>query len=69
MSERAPLTDAELERLSEKLLSKLLARAAGQVRALVQEPSNQNKRDLEPTLEDFARLRAVRRRKGQRSHG
>lgn len=64
-----PLTDEELEAISEKLLAKLLERVAGRARQLVSEPNNDvGKRDNEPTLEDFATVRAaLRRKRGRRS--
>jgi hypothetical protein len=63
MPDRTPLTDEELEAISEKLLKKLLERVAGRARPLVSEPDNDvGKRNLEPTPEDYATVRAALRR-------
>lgn len=64
MPERAPFTDEELEAISEKLLDKMLKRLAKSVALPILE-EDQN-RDIEPTLDDYAALRNRRRRLGRK---
>lgn len=65
MADRAPFTDEELDIISEMLLDKMLKRLAKSVQPVAPEESTQ-KRDSEPTLDDYAVLRARRRKQGRR---
>ena len=68
-NKRPPLTDAELERISELLLDKLVRRLANSA-ANAQEskptaPDRPRPEDCRPRPEDFAYLEARRRRRGK----
>jgi hypothetical protein len=64
MSEREPLSDQELEALSEKLLAKLLQRLSQRALAAHNDVADSGK-GCEPTAEDYAAALARRRRKGR----
>lgn len=66
MADRAPFTNEELDIISEMLLAKMLKRLAKTVQPVAPEAENDKKRDTEPTLDDYAALRARRRRQGRR---
>lgn len=65
MADRAPFTDEELDIISEMLLAKMLKRLAKTVQPVASDEEPQ-KRDTEPTLDDYAALRARRRKQGRR---
>lgn len=64
MTDSNRLTDEELEVIADRLLAKIIGRLSRQV---ANETGNKVvRRESEPTAEDFARLRARRKRLGRK---